>query len=81
MFSNKEINEVARLSALTGLSNRAIGRVLGRSDSAVGRIKMRLRELNLEWPETESKADELQAKIYPNYPFRNSNKREPPLVI
>ena len=79
MFSNKEINEVARLSALTGLSNRAIGRVLDRSDTAVGRIKTRLRDLNLKWPETETKAEELQSKIYPNYPFRNSNKREPPL--
>ena len=79
MFSNKEINDVARFSTLSGFSNRAIGRALGRSDTAVGRIKKRLRELNLKWPETEAVADKLQAKVYPNFPFRNSNKRKPPL--
>lgn len=79
MFSNKEINEVARLTAVTNLSNRAIGRVMKRSDTAIGRVKNRLSGLELEWPETEQVADELQAKIYPNYPFRNSQKRPPPL--
>lgn len=79
MFSNKEINEVARLSELTGLSNRGIGRVMERSDTAVGRIKKRLRKLNLKWPETEKIAEDLQSKVYPNFPFRSSYKRSPPL--
>lgn len=79
MFSNKEINEVARLRAVTQLSNRGIAERVGRSDSAVGRVIKRLEKLQLVWPKTEEVAQGLQSKVYPNIAVRTKKKRRPPL--
>jgi hypothetical protein len=80
MLTEKEINEIARLDVVTNLSNRAMGRVLKKADTTVGRCKKKLANANLTWPDTEALfGGELQAKIYPTYPFRGSRKREPDL--
>jgi transposase len=57
-LSVRKIREVLRLKYEAGLSNRAIARACGASNSTVGSYVKRAKEIGLEWPIPEEVGEE-----------------------
>ncbi|QLJ07239.1 DDE-type integrase/transposase/recombinase [Pseudoalteromonas sp. JSTW] len=81
MLTKNQRWKIAWLSETTGLSNEAIARTVGCSKETVRTTKALITELGLTSTKIEmTPTDELNAEMFPNYPYRNTNKVLPDFV-
>src|SRR5450756_745616 len=77
-LSMRRIREILRLKFEAGLSQRAIARAIGVSNSTVSEAFSRLREAGLSWPLPEGIGDaELEARLYRARGRAVADPREP----